>query len=167
MSEYDWLDDDDDTNDDGQRGASDAMKQLRKANKAKEQQIKELSERLESLNKSVRDRSVKDVLTAKGLPEKISAFIPANITSAEEVSAWVEEYGDVFGVVSTSSQSEQDGGQLPNPDLTALNRISQTQQSGQPFSSDPNQLSGLISSATTPEELNRILFGNSNGPAAV
>jgi hypothetical protein len=121
-------------------------------------------EQLSSVQKSVRERSVKDVLAAKGLNEKISAFIPVEFTSTEEVSAWVEEYGDVFGVQASTSETERTNG---SPDLSGLNRIAATQQSGQPFQNDPDQIAGLIAGARTPEDLNKILFGNSTGPNAV
>ena len=162
MSEYDDYDDDTDV-DDSQRGDSTAVRELRKANRSKEKQIKDLMEQLSSVQKSVRERSVKDVLAARGLNEKISAFIPAEFTSTEEVSAWVEEYGDVFGIQASASENENSNA----PDLSGLNRIAATQQSGQPFQNDPDQIAGLIAAARTTEDLNKILFGSTTGPSAV
>ena len=115
------------------------------------------------MKNSLRERSVKDVLASKGLPEKISKFIPEDVTSAEEVEAWVSEYGDVFGVQAPSEEQPA----APSPELQAINRIAATQQSGETYSGDPQQLDALIRAATTPEELNRVLFGNSMGPQAV
>lgn len=162
MSEYDDYDDETDA-EDSQRGDSTAVRELRKANRSKEKQIKDLMEQLSSVQKSVRERSVKDVLAARGLNEKISAFIPAEFTSTEEVSAWVEEYGDVFGIQASASENENSNA----PDLSGLNRIAATQQSGQPFQNDPDQIAGLIAAARTTEDLNKILFGNTTGPSAV
>lgn len=161
MSMYD----DDDYEDDSQDAGSNTLQQLRKANKAKDKQLKELTEQLQSMQKSLRERSVKDVLAAKGLPEKIAAFIPESATTSDEVEAWISEYGDVFGV--QPQQAEQPAATPHDPALDALNRISQVQSTGQPYSSDPDQLSALIKSASNPEELNKLLFGSSAGPQAV
>ena len=160
-----WDDDDLDMDQDADSSNdSRAMKELRKANRAKDKQIKEMSELLESLQTAQRDRSIKDVLASKGMNEKISAFIPKDITSAEEVENWVTEYGDVFGIQTESS----DAGSSPaeDPNAAALNRISQAQSSGQTMSGDPDQLAALINAAANPEELNQLLYGNATGPEA-
>jgi hypothetical protein len=159
MSEFDdW----DDENEDA-RG--DDIPELRKAYRKLQKQNKELAEQLQGMSKSVRERSVKDVLQAKGLPEKIAAFIPESVSTADEVENWITEYGDVFGV-KVESEQEQAAPQPPSPELEALGRISSTQQSGQPFTNDPDQIAGLIAAARTPEELNQILFGSTTGPQA-
>ncbi len=160
MSDFDW--DDDDAAD---AQESNAMRELRKAYKAAQKQNKELQEQLESIQGSLRERSVKDVLASKGLPEKIAAFIPKEATSAEEVESWLSEYGDVFGISSDSGESQPQ--QQNSPELQALSRIASTQSSGQPFTNDPDQLAGLIANADSPEALNRLLFGNAMGPQAV
>ena len=162
MSDFDF--DDDDFGD--AQGDSGALRDLRKAYKALQKQLKEVTAEKESLMSSVRERSVKDVLASKGLPEKIAKFIPADATSAEEVEAWVSENADVFGV--TAAQAETEGQpQQVDPNLAAWQRISAAQSTGQPFTNDPDQLSALIRSASNPEELNKVLFGNVSGPQAV
>ena len=160
MSEYEWDDDDIETSD------SNAMKELRKAYKKLQAEKKELSEMLEGMQSSLRERSVKDVLASKGLPEKIAAFIPKDATTAEEVEAWISEYGDVFGVQSSEAEEPAQQRQV-NPELAALNRISETQSSGQPFTNDPDQLASLIASADSPSALNKLLFGTEAGPQAI
>lgn len=162
MSMYD----DDDFETDDQDAGGNALQQLRKANKAKDKQLKELTEQLQAMQKSVRERSVKDVLAAKGLPEKISAFIPESATTSDEVEAWINEYGDVFGVHPQADEPASTP-QQNAPEVDTLNRISQVQSSGQPFSQDPDQLGALINSVNSPEELNKLLFGNATGPQAV
>lgn len=158
MSAYD-----DDEYEDDSQDAGTALQQLRKANRAKDKQLKELQEQLESMQKSVRERSVKDVLAAKGLPEKIAAFIPSSATTSEEVEAWISEYGDVFGIQPAQATEQQQ----PDPQLDAFQRISAMQSTGQPFTNDADQMASLIRSAASPEELNKILFGNSSGPQVV
>ena len=159
MSEYEWDDDDIDTND------SNAMKELRKAYKKLQAEKKELAEQLEGMQSSLRERSVKDVIASKGLPEKVAALIPKDATTSEEVEAWIAEYGDVFGVQVEADEPEQP--KQVDPELAALNRISETQSGGQPFSNDPDQLASLISAADNPEALNKLLFGNEMGPQAI
>jgi len=159
MSEYEWDDDDIDTND------SNAMKELRKAYKKLQAEKKELSEQLEGMQSSLRERSVKDVIASKGLPEKVAALIPKDATTSEEVEAWITEYGDVFGVQVEAEQPEQS--KQVDPDLAALNRISETQSGGQPFTNDPDQLASLIAAADDSEALNKLLFGNATGPQAI
>lgn len=161
----DDYDDDDDYRD---AGDSSVVKELRKANRAQAKQLTELRERLEAANKSIRTRSVKDVLAAKGLPEKIAVFIPESATTSEDVEAWVAKYGDVFGVQAKDDEQQAPPGQQDqqpfDPQAAALARISGVQATGQPFSNDPDQLEALIKNAQDPEALNQILYGNKQGP---
>ena len=165
MSDYEWDNDDDDF---GASNDSNAMKELRKAYKKLQAEKKELSEMLEGMQSSLRERSVKDVLASYGLPEKVASLIPKDATSAEEVEDWIQTYGDVLGLeYEESSEAEQpEQPRQFNPDLAALNRISETQSSGQPFTNDPDQLASLIASADSPSALNKLLFGVEAGPQA-
>ena len=87
---YEYDDEDDDTN-------TDVVGQLRKVNRALEKRAKELEQELNGLKTQTRQRTVKDVLQAKGLNPKIAAFIPADIdTSEEAINNWVNEYGDAM-----------------------------------------------------------------------
>lgn len=159
----DWDDDDlEDAQD------STPIKELRKANRAKEKQLREMQQQLAEMRKAVRERSVKDVLEARGLNPKIAKFIPEDVVDADAVSAWVEENAEVFGgaVVNDADAGQAEAQSQISPEVAALNRISQMQQSGQPFSSDPDQIAGRILSAQSPAELNEILFGSANGPSA-
>ena len=159
MSEYEWDDDDIETSD------NNAMKDLRKAYKKLQAEKKELSEMLDGMQSSLRERSVKDVIASKGLPEKVAALIPKDATTSDEVEAWLSEYGDVFGIQAEAKKPEQQA--VVDPNLAAWNRISETQSSGQPFTNDPDQLASLITSADNPEALNKLLFGNTMGPQAI
>ena len=165
MSEYDdW-----DAELGDAQGDSGDIPELRKAYRKLQRQNKELLDQLNGMQKQVRERSVKDVLAAKGLPPKIAAFIPESANTSEEVEAWIAEYGDVFGVQAGEQGEAVESAGEPrqvDPSLQALGRISAVQQSGQPYSGDPDQLAGLIAGARTPEELNEILFGSVMGPQA-
>ena len=81
MSNYDYEDDDDFTNDDS---SNDLVKQLRKASKQKDKELQELKAQFESLNKSQRERAIKDALAARGVNSKIASFIPQDIDPTEE-----------------------------------------------------------------------------------
>lgn len=162
--EDDYDDYDDEFGGDARGSENNVVRELRKQNRAKEKQIKELTERLNGLAQQTRERSVKDVLTAKGLNPKIAKFIPEDLTSEDDVSAWVEENAEVFGGMPAQVDSN-DGGQ-PGPDLSGLTQISQMQSSGMQFDGDEDQVAALIRSARSPEELNQVIFGSSSGPSA-
>jgi hypothetical protein len=55
--------------------STDVVSQLRKVNRALEKRAKELEQELSGIKTQTRQRTVKDVLQAKGLNPKISAFI--------------------------------------------------------------------------------------------
>ena len=97
MSNFELEDEDDDFTQESAN--NDLVKQLRKANKQKEKELAELKSQFENLSKAQRDRAIKDVLEARGVNKKISAFIPSDIDPTEEsLSKWLDEYGDVFGL---------------------------------------------------------------------
>ncbi|OUX88352.1 MAG: hypothetical protein CBC03_09225 [Pseudoalteromonas sp. TMED43] len=159
MSEFEWDDDDLDTND------GNAMKELRKAYKKLQAEKKELAEQLDSMQSSIRERSVKDVIASKGLPEKVAALIPKDATTSEEVENWLSEYGEIFGIQETSEATSEPTAALSS-EMQSLSRIAETQSSGQPFTNDPDQIAGLIAGADSAETLNKLLFGSAAGPQA-
>lgn len=159
MSEFEWDDDDLDTND------GNAMKELRKAYKKLQAEKKELAEQLDSMQSSIRERSVKDVIASKGLPEKVAALIPKDATTSEDVENWLSEYGEIFGIQETSGATSEPKAAL-SPEMQSLSRIAETQSSGQPFTNDPDQIAGLIAGADNAEALNKLLFGSAAGPQA-
>ena len=162
MSEFEWDDDDNLESGDGN-----AMKELRKAYKKLQAEKKELAEQLESVQSSIRERSVKDVIASYGLSDKVSALIPNDVTSAEEVDDWIQTYGDVLGLeFEESSEATSEPNAAVSPEMQSLSRIAETQSSGEPFTNDPDQIAGLIAGADSAEALNRLLFGNADGPMA-
>ena len=159
MSEFEWDDDDLEAND------GNAMKELRKAYKKLQAEKKELAEQLDSMQSSIRERSVKDVIASKGLPEKVAALIPKDATTSEDVENWLSEYGEIFGIQETSEATSEPKAAL-SPEMQSLSRIAETQSSGQPFTNDPDQIAGLIAGADSAETLNKLLFGTASGPQA-
>ena len=143
------------------------VKQLRKANKEKEKQLKELQDQLSSIQKQTRERSVKDVLTSRGLNPKIAAFIPSDLDPSEDaISKWVDDYADVFGGASAKQETASQMTPEQQQNLAALNAIQATQQTAAPFNSDPAHIASQINNVATIEDLNRLLHGNPNGPNA-
>ena len=117
MSNYDYEDDEDEVTTE----SNDVVKQLRKANKQKEKELADLKSQFDTLNKQQRERAIKDVLEARGVNKKISAFIPQDLDPTEEsLSKWLDDYGDVFGLDTTESsqpvvdQATQDAYQKMN-----------------------------------------------------
>ena len=95
MSNYDYEDDDDDNT---TVESNDLVKQLRKAAKQKDKELNELRSQFENLNKSQRERAIKDVLEARGVNGKVAKFIPQDLDPTEEsLSKWLEDNADVFG----------------------------------------------------------------------
>lgn len=164
QNEYD-LDDDFEDYDDN------AISQVRKAHKAATKRIKELEAELGTLRVESRKRSVGDVLTSRGFNPKIADLIPSDLTSEDEIKAWLDDRADVFqpansgGAGSDNTANEQSNGvqvELP-PELARFNDVVST---GQAPTGDENQMLAMIQAAKTPEDLNRLLFGNAAGPPA-
>ena len=115
----------DDEDDDFETESTDVVKQLRKVNRTLEKRLKELEAEANSLKTQTRQRTVKDVLTAKNVNPKIAAFIPQDIEGEEAITTWLNEYGDVFGIQQEKEAAPE------SPDVTAQKRIANTINSAQ------------------------------------
>ena len=151
MSNYDYEDDDFDTpSNDGDN----LVKQLRKATKQKDKELAELKAQYENLAKSNRERAIKDALASRGVNSKIASFIPQDIDPTEEsVSKWLEDYADVFGVQTQSTQA------TPNVDpkqAAAYQRMTNAVETGNTpeFQADVHQ---KLMNANSREELDEII----------
>ena len=143
---YEYDDEDDETTNDS------GINQLRKVNRALEKRAKELEQELLGLKSQTRQRTVKDVLQAKGLNPKIAAFVPQDIdTSEEAITNWINEYGDVFGATQVESQPTQQ-----SPDVMAAARINNMVATGQAPSLDQDAMSKVLQ-ATSRDELDALL----------
>ena len=146
--------DDDDFDEDFE--PQDVVKQLRKVNRTLEKRLRELEEETTTLKTQTRQRTVKDVLTSKGINPKVATFIPQDIEMTEEaVTNWLNEYGDVFGVVQTEATKDESQAQS-DPALQAASRINNTMSSGTPPGVDENMMSKMAN-ARSAEELNHLL----------
>jgi len=154
---YEYDDEDDDT-------TTDVVGQLRKVNRALEKRAKELEQELSGLKKELeqelsglktqtRQRTVKDVLQAKGLNPKIAAFIPQDIDSSEEaITNWVNEYGDVFGIQTPSEEKPA----AKSPEVMAQARINNIAATGTAPDVDEDAFA-KIAAAKTREDLDALL----------
>jgi hypothetical protein len=134
--------------------STDVVSQLRKVNRALEKRAKELEQELSGLKTQTRQRTVKDVLQAKGLNPKIAVFIPQDVdTSEEAIAAWVDEYGDVFGVqpAQTNEAPTQKG-----PDLSAQHRMNNVVSSGSMPDIDEDMFA-KVAGVKTKEDLDALL----------
>ena len=139
------YDDEDDVQDTG-------ITQLRKVNRALEKRAKELEQELASLKTQTRQRTVKEVLQAKGLNPKIAAFVPQDIEASEEaINQWVSEYGDVFGAPVQAQEEAK-----PAADVSAHARINNVVATGQPPSVDEDAMAKVLG-AKTREDLDALL----------
>jgi hypothetical protein len=144
---YEYDDEDDETTQDG------GINQLRKVNRALEKRAKELEQELLGLKSQTRQRTVKDVLQAKGLNPKIAAFVPADIdTSEEAINNWINEYGDVFGAVTQAENQPTQQSQ----DVTAQARINNMVATGQAPNLDTDSMSRVLQ-AKSRDELDALL----------
>ena len=141
MATNDWTDDDDfDDIEDAPQQVDQETKRfrdLRKAKRADEKRIKELTEQLETLNKSQRERVIKEVLDAKGVNPKAARFIAKDLEAdinEESVARWLDDNGELFGLTKQVTEDpkkqldlaalrQQDivtqGAQTPNPGMDA------------------------------------------------
>ena len=160
-NEFDLPEDFDDY-DDG------AIQQVRRAHKAAVKRLKELESELQGFRSESRKRTVADVLASRGYNPKIAELIPGDITSEAEVVSWLDEKADVFAPLTTgSNEGPRDGQMEDQPEVNAppgYQQFSDVMNAGQAPVGDESQLMAMIASAKNPEELNKILFGNSAGP---
>jgi len=113
----------------------------------------ELKAQFESLNKSQRERAIKDALAARGVNSKIASFIPQDIDPTEEsVSKWLEEYADVFGIETSQTQTPN-----VNPaDAAAYKRMTNSADSGTSPEHNGDIMQKLMN-ANSKEELDELI----------
>lgn len=132
--------------------------ELRKAHRASTKRVKELEAEVASLRQQGRERTVKDVLAAKGVSNasKIAKLIPATVTDEDGVSGWLDEYADVFGIATNDGDAAGTG---PDPaQVQALADINGASAGGG-VPSTPEDLAARIQAAESVEDMQRIIAG--------
>ena len=131
MSNNYWDEDEDDldTTNEYAGDGSDLLKKLRKAKRADEKRIKELTEQLETLSKSQRERTVKEVLEKKGVNLKAARLVLKDLEEVNEetVSNWLDDNADLFGITTAATEepkvSEIDKAALRQQDILTQNAM--------------------------------------------
>jgi hypothetical protein len=104
----------DDEDDEGQGPPNTGQQQLpkgfRTALAKAQKEARDLKEANEKLLAQVRQTAISQVLTTKGVSNKLAKLVPADIEpTAEAVEKWLEEYSDVFPVKAASDGNSADG----------------------------------------------------------
>lgn len=146
MSLYD--DDDDDFE------GGNTISEIRKALRAAEKRNKALEQELQTFRTESRKREIAASIEARGLNPKIAGLIPADADPA----AWIDEFGELFAAPSQVAGEPADE-QNPEPPEGA-STFAQVASTGDTPVGDEGQLLALIRGASTPDELNKVLFGN-------
>jgi hypothetical protein len=152
-NQYDDEDDDLDTTQEVDNGPAN----LRKALKRAEREKKELAEQLASIQSDLRNRSVKDVLASKGVPDKIAKFIPSDVTAPEQIDAWLTEHSDVFGF---SKPQDAPTDEVKEETKANYQRINAATQNANTPVRDADLLA-KVSGTASKEELDMLVFGQS------
>ena len=145
-----YEDDEDDLDTDTSQ--NEAPANLRKALKRAEKEKKDLAEQLASIQADLRSRSVKDVLATKGVPDKVAKFIPADVSTPEQVDAWLNENADVFGF---SKPADAPADEAVQANIRSYDRINAATQNVNSPTRDADLLAKL-NGAKNIDELNAI-----------
>lgn len=149
-NQYD--DEDDYDTEDTVQQDQDGPANLRKALKRAEREKKELAEQLSQIQNDLRNRSVKEVLETKGVPTKVAKFIPGDVTTPEQIDAWLNENADVFGFAPAEpAQTEE---QAANQ--RSYERINSTTHNASTPTRDQD-VAAKLAGAKTIEELNNLV----------
>lgn len=156
-----YEDDDDDFNevedtqqsDNGPAGLRKKLKQTEKQNKA-------LLDELNSIKADLRSRSVSELLDKKGVPTKVAKFIPSDISTPEQVDAWLSENADIFGFSQPeeTAQAEQE----TNADIAAYKRIAAATATATSPAKNADIANKLASDSLTRADLDS-MTGNTSG----
>lgn len=110
---------DSDTDDDfdGNNNEPDWLRNLRKSERTLKREKSELEKRLQEVEKTQRQSSIKSLLEAKGVPAKIATFIPSDVDPTEDaVNKWLDDYGDVFNIQAAEKTQEEPPAEAGNSD---------------------------------------------------
>lgn len=155
-----WEDDDDFDFEDEEvqqptRG-NDLVKQLRRAQRQAEKRNKELEAELQSLRSVQRESTVSRILESEGISPKIAKFIPAEVSDAEAVKAWLNENAEVFGFQQEAAPVSQQP--LEEVDYNAWRNMTDVLEDALPYSGGDQQYE-MIRGAQSQEDLLRMIYG--------
>ena len=154
------YDEDDDFDDVEETQDSNGPANLRKALKRAEKEKKEIAEQLASIQAELRSRSVKEVLAQKGVPDKVAKFIPGDVSTPEQIDAWLAENADIFGFAAPAETAQADEETQAN--VRAYQRMSAAVQNASTPTRDQDLAAKLASDGLTKADLDA-LTGNVSG----
>ena len=150
-----WADDEDDdeTSTPVFESDSDLVKRLRKQLKAEQRKNKELETSYGELTKAQKERILKDVLTSKGVNQKIAQFIPSDIEASEDaISNWLDANGEIFGYTPAPKPA------VNQNDIAAMQKMDAV-LTGADTPPSSNDLENRLANANSEEEILSILSG--------
>jgi hypothetical protein len=151
MGKSEW---DDDLLNDGE-GDSSLVKDLRRQLRAAKKDIEERDDKITSLSKVSRERSVESVLTSKGVRKGIAKFIPSDITDEADIEKWLEDNADDLGI-TLSNDSGGDAGS--EPDSSTVDRSRADALAGRGVApSKAADLEARLNKAQSPQEIEQIM----------
>jgi len=130
--------------------------ELRKALKKEKTERENLDKELATLRAESRARSVKDVLESKGVPNKVAKFIPADVTTSEQIDAWLTENAEVFNLTVVQSEAKTE---INQENVDNFKRITNATQNAIPVTKDATLLAKLLNPNTPREELESMRGG--------
>lgn len=133
---------------------SQLLKDLRKQIKDLSQERDTFKTEAQKFKGAVRERTLAEVLEAKGVSPKVAKFIPADVEGDEAVSTWLAENGDVFGFSKPAEDSTPAGATAD--DLKAIAQVQSASQGGLTPEKAQEQITALRN-ATTPEQLAAVM----------
>ena len=148
MNDNDFDFDDDDAS------GSDLVKQLRKQVKELSKALQEREDEIQQFAAMSREQDLAAALEELGVNPKIAAFVPDEIEDLDELSEWLGEYGEVFGIAFTDEPESV----LDSGSIEAVEAMAAIEDDG----IDPRvgmDLEARIQNASTREELQAILRG--------
>ena len=155
--------DDDDDYDFQEEVKEEKSNPLRKVNKALEKRLKELEAENQAFKSQVRQRTVKDVLTSKGVKPSIAKYIPENVVSEDEINEWLIENAEDFNITFTEGKAEEKSSNAKaNPALQAQQRINDIVATGQAPAYDEDIAARISDPNLTRSQLDALLGVNSN-----
>ena len=157
-----WSDDSFESDEDDFTEESGGIAQLRKQYKAMQKEKKEMESELTKLRRQSRTASVGELLKAKDVNPKIARLVPTDVEATEEgITAWLEEFGDVFNVKGSASSTDG-GGPAPadgqaepaytKDDVAALKKVASASQGATVDVSKQAELLRQVQTAKTHEE---------------
>jgi len=157
QNEWDDENDQEDSSNRQNGSKNDNPGDLRKALKVAKKENERLVKDLAQIQTEFRSRSVKDVLESKGVPAKVANFIPADVTTSDQITAWLTENSDVFGFQLNDAESGADD-ETRNQNISNVQRINAAVQNATSPTRDADLLS-KINNAKTKDELDAVMNG--------